>query len=93
MGHTFESAEVQIERLRQLRAESDRADEPFLPGLAQEGGLLLGHDRVAGEMLGQDAADRGLRGEIGKHHMEGSIGNGGPLIDLSTSNGQIRIMK
>ena len=33
------------------------------------------------------------RGEIGKHHMEGSIGNGGPLIDLSTSNGQIRILK
>ena len=34
-----------------------------------------------------------MRGEISKHHIEGSIGNGGPLIDLSTSNGQIRIMK
>jgi hypothetical protein len=34
-----------------------------------------------------------VRGEISKHHIEGSIGNGGPLIDLSTSNGQIRIMK
>jgi hypothetical protein len=34
-----------------------------------------------------------MRGEISKHHVEGSIGNGGPLIDLSTSNGQIRIMK
>jgi DUF4097 and DUF4098 domain-containing protein YvlB len=34
-----------------------------------------------------------MRGEISKNHVEGSIGNGGPLIDLSTSNGQIRIMK
>jgi len=34
-----------------------------------------------------------MRGEISKNHIEGSIGNGGPLIDLSTSNGQIRIMK
>src|ERR1035438_1282959 len=34
-----------------------------------------------------------LRGEISKHHIEGAIGNGGPLIDLSTSNGQIRIVR
>ena len=33
------------------------------------------------------------RGEISKHHIEGAIGNGGPLIDLSTSNGHIRIVK
>ena len=34
-----------------------------------------------------------MRGEISKHHIEGAIGNGGPLIDLSTSNGQIRIVR
>jgi DUF4097 and DUF4098 domain-containing protein YvlB len=34
-----------------------------------------------------------LRGEISKHNIEGSIGSGGPLIDLSTSNGSIRILK
>ena len=34
-----------------------------------------------------------LRGEIAKHHIEGTIGNGGPLIELSTSNGAIRILK
>lgn len=34
-----------------------------------------------------------MRGEIGKHHIEGTIGTGGPLIDLSTSNGSIRIVK
>ena len=34
-----------------------------------------------------------MRGEISKHHIEGAIGNGGPLIDLSTSNGSIRLLK
>ncbi len=34
-----------------------------------------------------------MRGEISKHHIEGTLGNGGPLIDLSTSNGPIRILK
>jgi DUF4097 and DUF4098 domain-containing protein YvlB len=37
--------------------------------------------------------DMRMRGEISKHHIEGTIGNGGPLIDLDTSNGQIRITK
>jgi DUF4097 and DUF4098 domain-containing protein YvlB len=34
-----------------------------------------------------------MRGEITKHHIEGTIGSGGPLLDLSTSNGPIRIVK
>ncbi|MGH9668142.1 MAG: DUF4097 family beta strand repeat-containing protein [Bryobacteraceae bacterium] len=32
-------------------------------------------------------------GELSKHHLEGDIGTGGPLIDLSTSNGSIKILK
>jgi DUF4097 and DUF4098 domain-containing protein YvlB len=34
-----------------------------------------------------------LRGEINKHHLDGTLGSGGPLIDLSTTNGSIRIVK
>lgn len=34
-----------------------------------------------------------LRGEISKRHIDGTLGNGGPLIDLSTSNGSIRIVR
>jgi len=34
-----------------------------------------------------------MSGELSKHHMEGSIGSGGPMIDLSTSNGSIRVLK
>jgi len=33
------------------------------------------------------------RGAQSKTHLEGVIGNGGPLIDLDTSNGSIRVLK
>ncbi|HTS60917.1 MAG TPA: hypothetical protein VMH28_02775 [Candidatus Acidoferrales bacterium] len=34
-----------------------------------------------------------MRGDISKHHLEGALGSGGPLIDVSTSNGAIRIVR
>lgn len=34
-----------------------------------------------------------MQGEFGKNHMDGSIGTGGPLLDLTTSNGPIRLLK
>jgi DUF4097 and DUF4098 domain-containing protein YvlB len=37
--------------------------------------------------------DVSLRGQIDKNHMDATIGSGGPLIDLSTSNGSIRLLK
>jgi Putative adhesin len=33
------------------------------------------------------------RGELSRNRLEGEIGNGGPLIDLSTSNGAIRLLR
>ena len=33
------------------------------------------------------------QGNLSKHHLEGKIGAGGPSIDLSTSNGSIRLLK
>jgi DUF4097 and DUF4098 domain-containing protein YvlB len=32
-------------------------------------------------------------GTLEKHHLEGKIGAGGPAIELTTSNGSIRLMK
>jgi hypothetical protein len=32
-------------------------------------------------------------GEISKHRLEGVIGKGGPLLDLGTSNGSIKILR
>ncbi len=34
-----------------------------------------------------------VQGEISKHSMEGKIGSGGPVLDLSTSNGSIHLQK
>lgn len=34
-----------------------------------------------------------MRGAISKHRLEGNIGAGGPLLDLGTSNGAIRILR
>jgi len=32
-------------------------------------------------------------GTLGKDHVEGQIGAGGPLLQLGTSNGSIRILR
>lgn len=37
--------------------------------------------------------DVATQGTMEKHHLEGKIGAGGPAIELSTSNGSIRLMK
>jgi DUF4097 and DUF4098 domain-containing protein YvlB len=37
--------------------------------------------------------DMQVRGEIRRHHIDGNLGSGGPTIDLSTSNGAIRLLK
>ncbi len=37
--------------------------------------------------------DVSTTGTLDKHHLEGKIGAGGPEIELSTSNGSIRLMK
>jgi hypothetical protein len=34
-----------------------------------------------------------MRGEFNKHHLDGTLGSGGPAIDLSTSNGSIRVLR
>jgi DUF4097 and DUF4098 domain-containing protein YvlB len=33
------------------------------------------------------------QGEIGKNHLDGVIGSGGPLIELNTNNGSIRLLR
>jgi DUF4097 and DUF4098 domain-containing protein YvlB len=38
-----------------------------------------------------DVSVRG--GMMSKHHLEGTIGNGGPLLDLGTSNGSIKLLR
>jgi hypothetical protein len=37
--------------------------------------------------------DVSMHGYLSKHRLEGNIGSGGPLLDLGTSNGAIRILR
>ena len=37
--------------------------------------------------------DVSMRGPFSKHNLEGTIGRGGPILDISTSNGSIRLLK
>jgi DUF4097 and DUF4098 domain-containing protein YvlB len=46
-----------------------------------------GHDRIYSDF------DVTMRGQLAQSRLEGSIGGGGPRIDLSTSNGNIRLLK
>ena len=39
------------------------------------------------------SSDFDVRGRITKHRVNGTIGSGGPLLDLETSNGSIRLLK
>lgn len=34
-----------------------------------------------------------VRGTLSKHHIEGTLGSGGPLLQLNTSNGAIRVLR
>jgi hypothetical protein len=33
------------------------------------------------------------RGAVSKNHIEGTLGSGGPTIELQTSNGSVRIVR
>ena len=65
------------------------------------GGITVHLPEHVGANLIADASNSSIstefdvqtQGALSKHHLEGKIGSGGPTIDLSTSNGSIRVMK
>jgi DUF4097 and DUF4098 domain-containing protein YvlB len=65
------------------------------------GGITVHLPEHVGANLIADASNSSIstefdvqtQGALSKHHLEGKIGAGGPTIDLSTSNGSIRVMK
>jgi len=65
------------------------------------GGITLHLPSALGANLTAHAANSSIstefdvatQGTLDKHHLDGTIGSGGPQIDLNTSNGSIRLMK
>jgi len=57
---------------------------------ANAGARLRAHTSNASITTDFDVAVRGVQG---KHNLEGTIGGGGPLLDLSSTNGGIKVLK
>jgi len=81
--------ELDMNAVREVRAiTSNSSITVRLPGNA--GARVSAHTSNASI---ESDFDVSVHGMLSKHVLEGNIGSGGPLLDLSTSNGGIRIMR
>jgi hypothetical protein len=58
---------------------------------ASAGAMVDAHTSNSSITCDFDVSVRG--GMLSKHHLEGTIGNGGPMLDLGTSNGSIKLLR
>jgi DUF4097 and DUF4098 domain-containing protein YvlB len=81
--------ELTFDALREVHATtSNGAITLRVP--AGAGGSIRAHTSNAGIHSDFDVTTHGL---ISRHSLDGTFGSGGPLLDLSTSNGGIRILR
>ncbi len=81
--------DVTLDKMHEVRADSSNSSITVrLP--ANANARLRAHTSNS-----SIATDFGVsaQGTLSKHHLEGNIGSGGPLLDLSTSNGGIRVLR
>lgn len=82
--------EITLDAAREIRAHTSNSSiTARLPGSLNA--RLSAHTSNASITSDFDVNVRG--GKLSKHSLEGTIGSGGPLIDLSSSNGSIRILR
>jgi hypothetical protein len=88
--HTSNGAvELTFDMVREVRAgTSNGAITLRLPA----GAGASVHARTSNSSISSDF-DVTAHGFLSRHSLEGTIGSGGPLLDLSTSNGAIRILR
>ena len=87
--------EVDMDRVRDVRVETSNAS--ITVRLPSDAGAEL-HARTSHGNINCDfgvTTEPGAAGRPGfdKHRLEGTIGKGGPLLDLVTSNGSIRLSR
>jgi DUF4097 and DUF4098 domain-containing protein YvlB len=81
--------ELTFDALREVHATtSNGAITLRLP--AASGGSIRAHTSNGSIESDFDVTTRGI---ISKHSVDGTFGSGGPLLDLSTSNGAIRVLR
>ncbi len=82
--------EVTMDAAREVHASTSNSSITVrLP--ADVGAALSAHTSNSSITCDFDVSVHG--GEITKHRLEGTIGKGGPLLDLGTSNGSIKILR
>lgn len=82
--------ELTMDSVREVRANTSNSSITLrLP--ASAGASVNAHTSNSSISCDFDISVHG--GEISKHRLEGKIGNGGPMLDLGTSNGSIKILR
>lgn len=91
VGSSNGSIELEVEALdnNEIRASSSNATITLRLPAAIKARLRAS---TSNSSISSDF-DVTTRGTMNKNHLEGEINGGGPLIDVSTSNGHIRILK
>jgi hypothetical protein len=82
--------ELTMDALREVKATTSNSSITVrLP--ASAGAMVDAHTSNSSITCDFDVSVRG--GMISKHRLEGTIGKGGPLLDLGTSNGSIKLLR
>jgi DUF4097 and DUF4098 domain-containing protein YvlB len=82
--------ELTMDAAREVHADTSNSSITVrMPGSA--GAQVKARTSNASITSDFDVSVRG--GMLSKHRMEGTIGSGGPLLDLSTSNGGIKLVR
>lgn len=82
--------ELTMDAVREVRASTSNSSITVrLP--ASAGATVNAHTSNSSIACDFDVSVHG--GQLSKHRLEGTIGNGGPLLDLGTSNGSIKLLR
>jgi len=82
--------EITMDAVREVKASTSNSSITVrLPAAANA--TLDAHTSNSSITCDFDVSMHG--GQISKHHLEGAIGTGGPMLDLGTSNGSIKILR
>jgi hypothetical protein len=82
--------ELEMNVMREVHAETSNSSITVrMPGTM--GAQVRAHTSNSSITSDFDVSVSG--GRLSKHHLEGKIGEGGPMLDLSTSNGAIKLLR
>ena len=84
--------DVRIDMLRNNDVIASTSNGSLTIRIPEGAGLRISATTSSHESITTDMPIQ-VRGTLSKHRLEGTVGSGGPLVQLSTSNGQIRIMR